>query len=449
MTSLNDTIAAIATPPGKGGVGIIRLSGPQSLVIAQRLTSEQSPQPRHAYFTDFKDVSGRILDQGLLLYFQQPHSYTGDDVVEIQGHGGPIVLDLLLKQTLQLGARLANPGEFTERAFHNGKLDLAQAEAVIDLIESGTEAAAKAASNSLQGHFSDAITALSNELVAIRVYIEAALDFSEEEIDFLADDAITQRIATIEQQLQELLNNAQQGQLLKDGMTVVIAGEPNVGKSSLLNQLSGRDSAIVTDIAGTTRDILREHINLDGLPLHIIDTAGLRESDDPVEKEGIKRAKKAIETADCLVVVDVAGRASTQSEPYLASLSNIPRLYVHNKVDLLGEEPSVEQREGIAHIYLSAKQRLGINLLTSYLKELIGFKQVSEGTFIARRRHLHALQQAQQAVITAQENLKFAHLPELAAEELKLAHQSLCEITGEFSSDDLLGEIFSNFCIGK
>ena len=445
MTS-HDTIVAVATPSGRGGVGIIRVSGDLSAFIATKILGSV-PSPRKAVYTEFKSEHGDILDSGIAIYFPSPHSFTGEHVIEFQGHGGPVVLDMVLKRCLALGARLARPGEFSERAFLNDKLDLAQAEAISDLIDSSSEQAARSALRSLQGHFSSAIDELLNHLIELRVYVEAALDFPDEEIDFLAGDAVTDRLDTIKQQLQDIFNKAKQGSLLREGMQLVIVGQPNAGKSSLLNALSGNESAIVTEVAGTTRDVLRETINLDGMPLHIIDTAGLRDSNDPVEKIGIERAWKEVEKADLiLLLIDDNNKNTEANQAILKQLpSHLPIFQVHNKIDLSGKKSG--KRKG--KIYISAKQHIGIELLKEHLKHYMGYQSEKEDSFIARRRHLQALEATQLAVDNAEYQLKECNAGELMAEELRLAQDSLGQITGKYTPDDLLGEIFSNFCIGK
>lgn len=441
-----ETIAAIATPPGQGGVGIVRISGPASSTVAQQLTS-QSLIPRHAHYCAFVDGDGNTIDKGIALYFHGPHSYTGEDVLELQGHGGPVVLDILLRRVLELGCRVARPGEFTERAFLNDKMDLAQAEAVSDLIESGSESAAKAAILSLNGAFSEKIHELQQQLIDLRVYVESALDFAEEEIDFLASDELAARLQQVKSTFAHITSRARQGRLLKEGMRVVIAGEPNVGKSSLLNALTGSDSAIVTDIPGTTRDILQEQIHIDGMPLHIIDTAGLRDSDDPVEQEGIRRAHDQIARADRVLVMSVDGESTFERPVWLDS--DIPVDFVCNKIDLRHNQPRIETEDNGYRIYMSAKTGDGVEMLKTHLKGCMGFESGTEGTFIARRRHLHALARTEGHVDSAVGHLQFGGAGELCAEELRYAQDCLNEITGEFSSDDLLGEIFSRFCIGK
>jgi tRNA modification GTPase len=456
---MTDTIAAIATAPGRGGIGIIRLSGPQALIIGQAICAnlfEKSLVARKAYFTKFVDNQGNALDEGLLLYFQAPNSFTGEDVVELQGHGGPVVLDLILQTAVKHGARLARPGEFSERAFLNNKLDLAQAEAIADLIDAGSQQAARSAIQSLQGVFSTRVNELLEALITLRLYVEAAIDFPEEEIDFLADGQILALLSHVEAALATVMQEAKQGVLLRDGMRVVIAGSPNAGKSSLLNALAGNDVAIVTDIAGTTRDVLREHIQLDGLPLHIIDTAGLRESPDIVEKEGIRRAYQEVDKADCVLFVYDASLPSEHPKNTLANFFPVlptNLLLVANKCDLLGEAPNRHSVEingvSLKQVQLCAKQGLGLELLATELKAMMGYAGSHEGSFSARRRHLAALDLTNGHLQQARIALVEHYAGELAAEDLRLAQQCLSEITGAFTPDDLLGKIFSSFCIGK
>ena len=445
----DDTIAAIATPPGRGGVGIVRISGPACERIAQGLIGDL-PAPRRASVRAFRDQDGQAIDSGLALYFRAPHSFTGEDVLELQGHGGPVVLDLLLRRCLQLGARPARPGEFTERAFLNDKLDLAQAEAVADLIEAGSEAAARAAQRSLQGAFSRRIDELVEGLIELRLYVESAIDFPEEEIDFLGDGLIGQRLRDVNNRLQKVRAAAQQGRLLRDGMTVVIAGRPNAGKSSLMNALAGVERAIVTDIAGTTRDVLREQVQIDGLPLHLIDTAGLREGADAIEAEGIRRAWREIEAADLLLLVIDDDQGMTAEDEWIRQRlpGHLPATVVHNKIDLSGRSPGRHGSGGDTAIAVSAREGAGLDALRDHLKSRMGYQSDEAGAFSARRRHLEALEQAAAALDRAAEQLRRG-AGELLAEELRLAQQALGEITGAFTSDDLLGRIFSTFCIGK
>lgn len=441
-----DTIAACATPPGRGGVGIIRVSGPACRTIAQQLIG-YLPPARQAVHTIFADRQGESIDDGLALFFPGPKSFTGEDVLELQGHGGPVVMDMLLNAVLEAGARPARPGEFSERAFLNDKLDLAQAEAIADLIDSSTHQAARSALRSLQGEFSKRINELAERMVELRVYVEAALDFPDEEIDFLADERVQNRLQDIETSLDKIFSEAKQGSLLREGMNLVLAGRPNAGKSSLLNALSGREAAIVTHIPGTTRDVLKESIHIDGMPLHITDTAGLRESDDPVEQEGIRRAWLAIEQADLMLMLMDDTRGKDIEER--AILKRLPEglrvIEVYNKIDLSGRPAGRHGNE----LGISAHTGAGMSELKSTLKEHMGFHAVEEGQFLARRRHLHALQHAQEHVRAAREQLETFQAGELMAEELRLAHDNLGEITGKMTADDLLGEIFSSFCIGK
>lgn len=449
-----DTIVAVATAPGRGGVGIVRISGKDvSPFIAGFLA--RKPEPRSATFCDFLDDSAKVLDQGLAIYFPGPNSFTGEDILELQGHGGPVILDMLVQRALQLGARLAGPGEFTKRAFLNDKLDLAQAEAVADLIDAASTQAVRSAVRSLQGEFSGRIHELVESLTELRIYVEAAIDFPEEEIDFLADGQVAGQLQHIQQKLQQVFSRAQQGSLLREGMTVVIAGKPNAGKSSLLNALSGRDSAIVTDVAGTTRDVLREEITLDGMPLHVIDTAGLRETGDLVEQEGIRRAWLEIEKADrVLFVIDSTKAYSLEPEQnwpeYFARFPHQRNIsFILNKADLSGLTPGLLEQVRFPVIALSARKGGGIAELVDHLKGCMGYSNVGEGAFTARRRHLDALQRARDFLDNGQEQLAGAAAGELLAEDLRQAQQALGEITGEFTADDLLGRIFSSFCIGK
>jgi len=455
MSRATDTIAAIATPPGKGGVGIVRVSGPGVGDIAHTILGI-NPEPRRAHFCAFSDTidqQRQVIDRGIALYFPGPHSFTGEDVLELQGHGGPVIMDWLLQATVRAGARMARPGEFSERAFLNNKIDLAQAEAIADLIDSASQQAARQALRSLDGEFSQRIHNLVESTTVLRMYVESAIDFPEEEIDFIGDGKVATDLENLITQVDQVFKSARQGSLLREGMTVVIAGKPNAGKSSLLNALAGRESAIVTDIAGTTRDVLRENILIDGMPLHIVDTAGLRDSDDPVESEGIRRAWTEIDKADrVLLVVDSQeswkGELAEALPKSLEKLANMNNLTViHNKCDLSGKQPGMSSG-AITEIALSAKQGIGIDLLRQHLKDCVGF-QDSDGSFTARRRHLDALELAQTHLHQGRDQLQAYQAGELLAEELRLAQQALSEITGEFSSDDLLGRIFSSFCIGK
>jgi tRNA modification GTPase len=449
---MNDTIAAQATPSGRGGISIIRVSGTNVLAIAEQLTGK-IPKPRHASYSRFIDAEQAIIDEGILLYFPAPHSFTGEEVLELHGHGGPVVSDCLLQRVLQLGARLAKPGEFSERAFLNGKLDLTQAEAIADLIDASSIQAARSAIRSLQGEFSQQIQVLQEALTHLRIYVEAAIDFPEEEIDFLDQSTVKEDLANLVTSLDKSLVSAGQGALLREGMTIVIAGKPNAGKSSLLNCLTGKESAIVTPIAGTTRDVLREYIHLDGMPLHIIDTAGLRISQDIVEQQGIERAWKEIDNADHLLFVVDGSSEPIQNPRQLWQEfaktwpEQIKVTVVYNKIDLTEEAAAITQQDGYTLVKLSAKTAGGIDLLKLHLKESMGYS--GEGTFIARRRHLDALQRAKQSLLLGQKQLIEQRAGELLAEELRQAQQALSEITGEFTSDDLLGRIFSSFCIGK
>ena len=452
---MKETIVAQATAPGRGGIGILRVSGPLATEVAQAVLGK-CPKPRMADYLPFKDADATILDQGIALYFKSPNSFTGEDVLELQGHGGQVVLDLLLKRILQIdGIRLARPGEFSEQAFLNDKLDLAQAEAIADLIDATSEQAARSALKSLQGEFSKKVNELVESVIYLRTYVEASIDFPDEEIDFLADGKIEANLRGIINQLEDVRSEAKQGSILREGMKVVIAGRPNAGKSSLLNALAGREAAIVTDIAGTTRDILREHIHIDGMPLHIIDTAGLRDATDEVERIGISRAWTEIEQADRIILMldssdpESADLSKVRSE-FLAKLpTTLPVTIVRNKIDLNGEQASESEEDGYQMISLSAQTHDGIQLLREHLKQAMGFQTSMEGGFLARRRHLDALEKASEHLQIGLVQLTEFHAGELLAEELRLVQTYLSEITGEFTSDDLLGNIFSSFCIGK
>lgn len=450
-----ETIVAKATPPGRGGVGILRISGNQAQLVASVVLGK-IPKPRHAEYLPFLNEDGSLLDQGIALFFPNPHSFTGEDVLELQGHGGPIILDLLLNRVLTIPhVRIARPGEFSERAFLNDKLDLAQAEAIADLIDASSEQAAKSAMSSLQGVFSKKVNNLVEMLTNLRIFVEAAIDFPEEEIDFLSDGKIEGQLQTVIAQLNDVRKEAKQGSLLREGMKVVIAGRPNAGKSSLLNALAGRDAAIVTDIAGTTRDVLREHIHIDGMPLHIIDTAGLREANDEVERIGIERAWSEIAQADRVLFM-VDGTTTNEIDPeklwpeFMQRLpDNVPVTVIRNKADLTNEPLGYSEVNNYSLIRLSAMTGNGIDILRQHLKDTIGFSATAEGGFLARTRHLHALENAAEHLNNGFTQLTIFHAGELLAEELRLAQESLSEITGAFTSDDLLGKIFGSFCIGK
>ena len=446
--SSETTIAAIATPPGRGGVGIVRVSGPDALAIALRLVRRDSLTPRVAHVSTFYTLNGDALDQGIVMYFKAPHSFTGEDVVEFQGHGAPVVLDLLVKELLVCGASLAQPGEFSLRAYLNDKLDLVQAESIADLIHAQSEAAARMAVRTLQGVFSQHIFALNTQIINLRLYVEAALDFPEEEVDFLSEGNIAAKLHVIQQDLVNIRKQAAQGAMLREGLTVVIAGRPNAGKSTLMNCLAQRDTAIVTDVPGTTRDVLREHILMDDIPIHLLDTAGLRISEDVVEQEGIKRAWAELSRADCVILMMDCSVEDQYDELILeiklALPDQVPIILVYNKIDKIGKSAT---KEGTA-VYLSLKNHEGLALLKDEIKTSVGY-QPQEGHFLARRRHLEALDQAMHWLQQGAELLISQRAGELLAEDLRLAHAALGEITGEFTADDLLGVIFSNFCIGK
>jgi len=454
-TMSKETIAAQATATGRGGVGIIRVSGPEVTNVAIAILGKL-PELRKAEYLTFNNLAGEALDQGIALYFKGPNSFTGEDVIEFQGHGGPIILDMLLKEILSIAnVRMANPGEFSEQAFLNDKLDLTQAEAIADLINSTSEQAAKCALNSLQGDFSKLINQLVEDTIHLRMYVEAAIDFPEEEIDFLADKKVVTNLKKIITQVTNVRKQAQQGALIREGMRVVIAGRPNAGKSSLLNALSGKESAIVTDIAGTTRDVLTEHIHIDGMPLHIIDTAGLRESNDKVEQIGIERAWKEIKQADRVLLM-VDSTVSTTVDPkeewpdFFDRLpENIGLTIIRNKADISHSKTGISGEDDQPTITLSAKNGEGVDLLKDHLKAIMGYQGSTEGSFMARRRHLSALEKAHQHLEIGLEQLESYVAGEILAEELRLCQQELNQITGEFTNDDLLSEIFSSFCIGK
>jgi len=440
-----DTIAALATAPGRGGIAVVRVSGSEVKKVIQEILGCEL-QPRQASYLPFRHVNNEVIDEGIAIYFPNPHSFTGEDVLELHGHGGPVVVDLLLQAILQLGVRLARPGEFSERAFLNGKMDLAQAEAIADLINASSMQAARSAMRSLQGEFSKAIHSLNEKIIHLRMYIEAAIDFTDEEIDFLSDKKISDAAAQIVNDLQSIQSQARQGNLLREGITAVIAGAPNVGKSSLLNSLSGKETAIVTDIPGTTRDTLRDYILIDGMPMHIIDTAGLRNTEDVIEQEGVRRAYREIEGADLILyVVDI----TRDCQPLLEAFNDRQIIYIRNKIDAINSAPSVDIKNNKVVISLSAKTGAGIDLLKQHIKTKAGFQSETDGMFLARRRHLDALFCVESHVENALIQLGKNASGELAAEDLRQAHLALCGITGEFTSDDLLGRIFSSFCIGK
>lgn len=446
-SGVSDTIAAQATPPGRGGIAVVRVSGPRvKQIMADILGCELTP--RQACYLPFRDAAGEVIDEGLAIYFPNPHSFTGEDVLEFQGHGGPVIVDLLLQRILSAGARLARPGEFSERAFLNGKLDLAQAEAIADLINASSTQAARSAMRSLQGEFSREINLLNEKLVYLRMYVEAAIDFTDEEIDFLSDAKVRDKLEDILQHLAAIQAKATQGSFLREGITAVIAGAPNVGKSSLLNSLSGRETAIVTDIPGTTRDVLREYVLIDGMPMHIVDTAGLRDSADVVEQEGMRRARQEMQQADIILhVVDAARTDSAAANDFAMDRDRL--ITIRNKIDLLQEAPAMSQDANHTVISLSVKSGAGLELLREHIKQRVGYQPAAEGIFLARRRHLQALTQAGQHIHAAVTQLRACRSSELAAEDLRLAQRALGDITGEFTADDLLGRIFSSFCIGK
>jgi tRNA modification GTPase len=438
-----DTIFAIATPPGTGGIGVIRLSGPAVPDIARQVLGAL-PEPRHARLASFLDAAGEAIDSGIALYFPAPASFTGEHVLELQGHGGSVVQQMLSRRLMELGVRPARAGEFSERAFLNDKLDLAQAEAIADLVESGTAAAARAAQRSLEGVFSERVSELLSQLTSLRVFVEAALDFPDEEIDFIADSDVAERLDKAISDTRHLLAEATQGRLLRDGVTIAIVGRPNAGKSSLLNALAGIDSAIVTDIPGTTRDVLRETISIDGLPVHVADTAGIRESSDLIEAEGIRRARAALEQADlALLVIDTAAPTGPQDGDEIPPGTAVIRVW--NKIDIAGRPSSLEAGE----LCISAKTGEGLDELRAEIRARAGCAPDQAGSFSARSRHLDALRRTLEHLQTGAAQLQQGHAPEVLAEELRLAQRALGEITGEFLPDDLLGAIFASFCIGK
>jgi len=451
MMERTDTICAVATPPGAGGLGIVRVSGPDVPKISRALIGVL-PAPRHATLADFRDVDGEVIDSGIVLYFPAPHSFTGEHVLELQGHGGMHVLQLLMRRVIGLGARAARPGEFSERAFLNDKLDLVQAEAIADLIDSGSDAAARAAQRSLQGVFSAQVNQLQEELTSLRVFVEAAIDFPDEEIDFLAESDILQRVRKAENHVRDLLSGARQGRLLRDGIVLAIIGRPNAGKSSLLNALSGQESAIVTEIPGTTRDVLREQIDIDGIPVHVADTAGIRETTDPIEAEGVRRARQTLGSADIVLLIrDATDSNDSQEDLHAEVPAGIATITVANKVDLL---PPQKRQQGIeqdkrVQVWISAKTGQGVDVLRKRIRETVGAADCSEGSFSARQRHIDALERSAEHLVAGVSAMEKFQAGELLAEELRLGQQALGEITGEMLPDDLLGKIFSSFCIGK
>ncbi len=447
MLDNNDTIAAIATASGAGGIGVVRVSGALSKSIAAEILGA-CPAPRHAAYLPFYDANQQLIDRGIAIYYQNPHSYTGEDVLELQAHGGTALMQLLLARCIQLGARQAEPGEFTKRAYLNDKIDLAQAEAVADVINATTIEAAKSAVRSLSGEFSNSINDVLAKLINLRMYVEACLDFPEEEIDFITQGNVAEKLAAIVLELKSVFAKAKQGSLLREGMHIVLVGQPNVGKSSLMNQLSGEEVAIVTPIAGTTRDSIKSLIQINGLPLHIIDTAGLRDTTDEVEKIGIARTYQALQNAQvALLLVDAAHGIGETEKIVLNRLpQGIAKIWVHNKIDASNDSPKIAEIADETHIYLSATTGDGIDLLKQHLLHIAGYQQNAEGVFMARARHLNALEQVDLHLSNATAQINAA---ELVAEELKLAQEALSSITGEFTPDDLLGEIFSKFCIGK
>ena len=446
-TKALDTIAAIATASGAGGVGVVRLSGPSASLIAYGILG-QCPQPRHAAYLDFLQANGDLIDRGIAIFFPNPHSYTGEDVLELHAHGGTALMQILLARCIELGSRQAEPGEFTRRAFLNDKIDLAQAEAVADVINAATAEAAKSAVRSLSGEFSNRINTLLLKLINLRIFVEACLDFPEEEIDFISEGRVEEKLTEIIEELNSVFDKAKQGSLLREGINVVLVGQPNVGKSSLMNQLAGEEIAIVTSIAGTTRDTIKNAIQINGVPLHVIDTAGLRETEDEVEKFGIERTWRAAQSANIALLLVDASHGITEIEKSI--LERLPReirkIWVHNKIDVANEPALIIEKDDATHIYLSAKTGIGLDLLKSHLLKLAGYENNSEGVFMARARHLDALDKVKKHLHSATQHIKSA---DLIAEELRISQESLSSITGEFTPDDLLGEIFSKFCIGK
>lgn len=448
MSYLADNIVAIASGAGYAGVGVIRVSGTDLSKVVAGLIHKDELKPRLAHYVDFYADTDEVLDSGLVLFFRGPKSFTGEDVLEIQGHGSPVVLNMLLKRCLELGCRMAEAGEFTKRAYLNAKLDLVQAESIADLIHAESEASAKGALKSLKGEFSGQIQQINQQLIHLRMFVEATLDFPEEDIEFIANAKIKTKLEVLQQEIYKLLGSTKQGVILNNGANIVIVGRPNVGKSSLLNALANEEVAIVTAIAGTTRDIVRQKIIIDGVPFNIIDTAGIRETEDVVEKIGIERALDAVSSADlCMVLIDDNIGMSADDHQILSKLPvNLPKLFIHNKIDLNGQSPRIDEQDGNTQIYLSAREKLGIDLLRNKLLALIGWSNSAGDVFLARTRHLDAMRLTVEHIDTAFVNWQSL---EILAEELRYAHTALSSITGEFSADDLLGEIFSKFCIGK
>lgn len=448
MRYTQDNIVAIASGSGQAGVGVIRISGNNLVELALALTRKQNLKPRFAHYGEFVDANGEIIDSGLIIWFDAPRSFTGEDVLELQGHGSPVVLNMLLKRCLELGCRLAEAGEFTKRAYLNGKLDLVQAESIADLIHAESEATAKGALKSLKGEFSRHIDVINEQLINLRMFVEATLDFPEEDIEFIANAKIQQKLEVLREQIYQLLSSTQQGVILNNGANIVIIGRPNVGKSSLLNALANEEVAIVTSIAGTTRDIVRQKIIIDGVPFNIIDTAGIRETQDVVEQIGIERAISVVKEADlALVLIDDSIGMSDEDCQILDKLpAELPRIFVHNKIDLSAGIASITENESGTQVYISAKLNLGINLLRQKLLSLIGWENSASDVFLARTRHLDAMRVTVNHIDNAFSNWQSL---EILAEELRYSHSALSSITGEFSADDLLGEIFSKFCIGK
>lgn len=444
-----DNIVAVATATGYAGIGVIRISGTNLLPLISQLCHKDNLKPRYAHYGDYYDHAGVVIDSGLIIYFPAPNSFTGEEVLELQGHGSPVVLNMLLKRCLELGCRMAEAGEFTKRAYLNGKIDLVQAESIADLIHAESEAAAKGALKSLHGKFSQQIDRISERLINLRMFVEATLDFPEEDIEFIANAKIRDKLAVVQQEIHNLLGTTEQGVILNNGANIVIVGRPNVGKSSLLNALANEDVAIVTDIAGTTRDIVRQKIIIDGIPFNIIDTAGIRVTQDVVEQIGIERALQVAASADlAMILIDDSIGVSEADQQIVDQLpANLPRLYLHNKIDLSGGAAKILAVDGETNIYLSAKHKQGIDLLRSKLLSLIGWnKSTADDIYLARTRHLDAMRKTVRHIDYGFE--MWEHL-EILAEELRYAHSSLGEITGEFTTDDLLGVIFSEFCIGK